>query len=85
MVYSGDERKRLKKYHPGCLNGKHVPVAGVDKHNRIIEVFCQHCFIEMTKEEHREYFKNYARPDISNINYEETGDPMDVDTASPTT
>ena len=74
--YSESERNMLEKYHPGCLRGDHVPVAGIDKHNRILEVYCQNCLIPMTKEEHKDYFRN--RSDIQ-PDYDNPGDPSDVD------
>ncbi len=72
MEYSKSDIVRLKKYHPACLRGEHVPVAAVDNHFRILEIYCQHCFITMTEEEHRAYFKT------SNINYDSPGDPSDI-------
>lgn len=75
MSYSKDERKRLERYHPECLRGEHVPVAATDRHNRIIEVYCQNCMIPMTKEQHRAYFGNKY---TNTINYNEPGDPNDV-------
>lgn len=59
-----------------CKPGYCVPVAALDKHKRIIEVYCQNCITPMTKEQHRAYFGNrYANL----VNYDEPGDPTDVD------
>lgn len=84
MAYSKEDRERLEKYHPECLRGEHVPVAATDKHNRILDVYCQNCFIPMTKEQHKKYFKSRRSYLTATINYDEPGDPDDVDTYSST-
>lgn len=85
MTYSKEDRKRLEKYHPECLRGQHVPVAAVDKHNRVVDVYCQNCLVPMTKEEHRNYFGNKTSTwFLKGINYDEPGDPTDMDSYGAT-
>ena len=59
-----------------CVLGNHVPVAGLDKHNRILDIYCQNCLIPMTKEQFKRYFGNKYD---SKVNYDNPGDPNDVD------
>lgn len=80
MAYTKDEIERIKKYHPECLRGAHVPVVATDRHNRILDVYCQNCLVPMTKEEHKLYFIGHKPSVITQINYNEPGDPKDIDT-----
>ena len=59
---------------------KHIPVASVDNHNRILDVFCQECGMPMTKEDHKRYFKGNPY----NIDYIKPGDLKDIAIMSST-
>ena len=57
----------------------HIPIAAVDNHNRIFDVICQRCFIPMTKDEHKIYFADKPELVIREIDYNNPGDPADVE------
>lgn len=62
-----------------------VPVATTDRHHRVIDVFCQNCGRQMTKEDHKKYFesgkwmKRMDWIDFALLDYDNPGDPNDVD------
>ncbi len=57
---------------------EHIPVAVVDSQNRVIEVYCQECTKDMTKEEHKKYFQNKSLYNSPKLNYKDKADPNDV-------
>jgi hypothetical protein len=71
-----EKREFLEIYHPGCLRGEHVPTLALDKHKRVIFICCQNCAIPMTRQDYENFFGVDHDKDI---NWDEPGDPNDVD------